>query len=149
MNEEEVYRASPKEILRFLSMSLAMKEAGSLLYQEGIETRELPSDIKEVFSQTAKNEKEAANKIRERIAQLGQIEDRSIMINALVERSKSVQDTKEWLQFLLDGELQAKKRYDQQVGEVFDDDLTKNLLIELANEEEELCNKITVFLENM
>jgi len=149
MNEEEVYRASPKEILRFLSMSLAMKEAGSLLYKEGVETRELPSEIKEVFSQTANNEIEAAKKIKERITQLGQVEDRSIMINALVERSKSVQDTKEWLQFLLDGELQAKKRYDQQIGEVFDDDVTKSLLIDLVNEENELCNKITVFLENM
>jgi len=149
MNEEEVYKASPKEILRFLSMSLAMKEAGSILYQEGVETRELPPEIKESFSQTAKNEAKSAAKVKERITQLGQVEDRSIMINALVERSKSVQDTKEWLEFLLDGEQQALKRYDQQAGEVFDDDLTKNLLIDLANEEKELCNKIIAFLETI
>lgn len=149
MNEEEVYRASPKEILRFLSMSLAMKEAGSVLYQEGVETRELPSEIKEAFSQTSKNEEIAANKVKERISQLGQVEDRSIMINALVERSKSVEGTKEWLKFLLDGEQQAKKRYDQQAGEVFDDDMTKNLLIDLANEEDKLCEKIIAFLETM
>jgi rubrerythrin len=149
MNEEEVYRASQKEILRFLSMSLAMKEAGSLLYQDGTETRELPPEVKEAFLQTAKNEAEAARKVKERIVQLGEVEDRSIMINALVERSKSVQGVKEWLQFLLDGEQQAMKRYYQQAGEVFDDDLTKNLLTDLANEEEELCKKITAFLENI